>query len=128
MLIEVCSLPPPAPRVPQLIHLEILSCMRRQWVSASLLLSFDFQCSVLGNNLKDLVDQYQQYEDASCGLLSGLQACEAKASKHLREPIALDPKNLQRQLEETKVKEEGGKRSDPSAVLSKEFCSPRARG
>lgn len=61
------------------------------------------KCSVLGNNLKDLVDQYQQYEDASCGLLSGLQACEAKASKHLREPIALDPKNLQRQLEETKA-------------------------
>uniref|UniRef100_A0A8C6IJY6 Dystonin n=1 Tax=Mus spicilegus TaxID=10103 RepID=A0A8C6IJY6_MUSSI len=61
------------------------------------------KCSVLGNNLKDLVDQYQQYEDASCGLLSGLQACEAKASKHLQEPIALDPKNLQRQLEETKA-------------------------
>ncbi|XP_021030817.1 dystonin isoform X2 [Mus caroli] len=61
------------------------------------------KCSVLGNNLKDLVDKYQHYEDASCGLLSGLQACEAKASKHLLEPIALDPKNLQRQLEETKA-------------------------
>ncbi|XP_060225826.1 dystonin isoform X15 [Meriones unguiculatus] len=61
------------------------------------------KCSVLGNNLKDLVDKYQHYEDVSCGLLSGLQACEAKASKHLLEPIAVDPKNLQRQLEETKA-------------------------
>ncbi|XP_073937953.1 dystonin isoform X21 [Castor canadensis] len=61
------------------------------------------KCSVLGNNLKDLVDKYQHYEDASCGLLSGLQACEATASKHLCEPIAVDPKNLQRQLEEAKA-------------------------
>ncbi|XP_029425972.1 dystonin isoform X12 [Nannospalax galili] len=61
------------------------------------------KCSVLGNNLKDLVDKHQHYEDASCALLSGLQACEAKASKHLLEPIAVDPKNLQRQLEETKA-------------------------
>ncbi|XP_029394931.1 dystonin isoform X8 [Mus pahari] len=61
------------------------------------------KCGVLGNHLKDLVDKYQHYEDVSCGLLSGLQACEAKASKHLLEPIALDPKNLQRQLEETKA-------------------------
>lgn len=51
------------------------------------------------------MDKYQHYEDASCELLSGLQACEAKASKHLLEPIAVDPKNLQRQLEETKVRE-----------------------
>ncbi|XP_030893976.1 dystonin [Leptonychotes weddellii] len=61
------------------------------------------KCSVLGNNLKDLVDKYQHYEDASCGLLSGLQACAVTASKHLSEPIAVDPKNLQRQLEETKA-------------------------
>ncbi|XP_006835798.1 PREDICTED: dystonin isoform X2 [Chrysochloris asiatica] len=61
------------------------------------------KCNVLGNNLKDLVDKYKHYEDASCGLLSGLQACEATASKHLSEPIAVDPKNLQRQLEETKA-------------------------
>uniref|UniRef100_A0A2K6H058 Dystonin n=1 Tax=Propithecus coquereli TaxID=379532 RepID=A0A2K6H058_PROCO len=61
------------------------------------------KCNVLGNNLKDLVDKYQHYEDASCGLISGLQACEATASKHLSEPIAVDPKNLQRQLEETKA-------------------------
>ncbi|XP_060045986.1 LOW QUALITY PROTEIN: dystonin [Erinaceus europaeus] len=61
------------------------------------------KCSVLGNNLKDLVDKYQHYEDASCGLLSGLQSCETTASKHISEPIAVDPKNLQRQLEETKA-------------------------
>ncbi|XP_075411065.1 dystonin isoform X3 [Tenrec ecaudatus] len=61
------------------------------------------KCNILGNNLKDLVDKYQHYEDASCGLLPGLQACEAAASKHLSEPIAVDPKNLQRQLEETKA-------------------------
>ncbi|XP_037375788.1 dystonin isoform X9 [Talpa occidentalis] len=61
------------------------------------------KCNVLGNNLKDLVDKYQHYEDASCGLISGLQACEVIASKHLSEPIAVDPKNLQRQLEETKA-------------------------
>ncbi|XP_033720383.1 dystonin isoform X22 [Tursiops truncatus] len=61
------------------------------------------KCNVLGNNLKDLVDKYQHYEDASCGLLSGLQACEATASRHLSEPVAVDPKNLQRQLEEMKA-------------------------
>ncbi|XP_059034280.1 dystonin isoform X2 [Mustela lutreola] len=61
------------------------------------------KCNVLGNNLKDLVDKYQHYEEASCGLLSGLQACGVTASKHLSEPIAVDPKNLQRQLEETKA-------------------------
>ena len=70
---------------------------------------FDSQCNVLGNNLKDLVDKYQHYEDASCGLLSGLQACEATASRHLSEPIAVDPKNLQRQLEEMKVRETRGR-------------------
>lgn len=63
------------------------------------------------------MDKYQHYEDASCGLLSGLQACEAKASKHLLEPIAVDPKNLQRQLEETKVKE-GGREGETAAPWS----------
>ncbi|XP_071597784.1 dystonin isoform X25 [Heliangelus exortis] len=61
------------------------------------------KCSVLGNNLKDLVDKYQHYEDASSGLLSGLHASEIAVNKQLSEPIAVDPKNLQRQLEETKV-------------------------
>ncbi|KAM9616194.1 dystonin isoform 10-T11 [Morphnus guianensis] len=61
------------------------------------------KCSILGNNLKDLVDKYRHYEDASSGLLSGLQASEIAVKKQLSEPIAVDPKNLQRQLEETKV-------------------------
>ncbi|NXD20621.1 DYST protein, partial [Spelaeornis formosus] len=61
------------------------------------------KCSILGNNLKDLVDKYQHYEDASSGLLSSLQASEIAVNKQLSEPIAVDPKNLQRQLEETKV-------------------------
>lgn len=64
------------------------------------------------------MDKYQHYEDASCGLLSGLQACEAKASKHLLEPIAVDPKNLQRQLEETKVKKEGGREGETATPWS----------
>ncbi|KAF1512549.1 Dystonin, partial [Eudyptula albosignata] len=61
------------------------------------------KCSILGNNLKDLMDKYQHYEDASSGLLSGLQASEIAVNKQLSEPIAVDPKNLQRQLEETKI-------------------------
>ncbi|XP_077164601.1 dystonin isoform X37 [Paroedura picta] len=61
------------------------------------------KCSILGNNLKDLVDKYQNYEDASFGLLSGLQASEDTVNEHLSEAVAVDPKNLQRQLEETKV-------------------------
>lgn len=50
------------------------------------------------------MDKYQHYEDASSGLLSGLQASEISVNKQLSEPIAVDPQNLQRQLEETKVK------------------------
>ncbi|XP_062838493.1 dystonin isoform X24 [Anolis carolinensis] len=61
------------------------------------------KCSIFGNNLKDLVDKYQNYEDASSGLLSGLQDSEEALNKHLSEAVAADPKNLQRQLEETKV-------------------------
>ncbi|XP_050806459.1 dystonin isoform X11 [Gopherus flavomarginatus] len=61
------------------------------------------KCGILGNNLKDLVDKYQHYEEASTGLLSGLQTSEVAVNKQLSEPIAVDPKNLQRQLEETKV-------------------------
>ncbi|XP_061845541.1 dystonin isoform X19 [Colius striatus] len=61
------------------------------------------KCSILGNNLKDLVDKYQHYEDTSSGLLAGLKASEITVNKQLSEPIAVDPKNLQRQLEETKV-------------------------
>uniref|UniRef100_A0A8C3RJQ9 Dystonin n=1 Tax=Cyanoderma ruficeps TaxID=181631 RepID=A0A8C3RJQ9_9PASS len=74
------------------------------------------KCSILGNNLKDLVDKYQHYEDASSGLLSGLQASEIAVNKQLSEPIAVDPKNLQRQLEETKVK---------SFKMQQHFCPKR---
>ncbi|XP_049632687.1 dystonin isoform X4 [Suncus etruscus] len=75
------------------------------------------KCSVLGNNLKDLVDKYQHYEDASCGLLSALHACEVAAGKHLSELIAVDPKNLQRQLEETKTLQ--GQISSQQAAVEK---------
>lgn len=85
---------------------------------------FDSQCNVLGNNLKDLVDKYQHYEDASCGLLSGLQACEATASRHLSEPIAVDPKNLQRQLEEMKVRETRGRERSSPAVVPQDTLLP----
>uniref|UniRef100_A0A8B9IL35 Dystonin n=1 Tax=Anser cygnoides TaxID=8845 RepID=A0A8B9IL35_ANSCY len=51
-------------------------------------------------NRKDCYD----FGNASSGLLSGLQASEIAVNKQLSEPIAVDPKNLQRQLEETKVK------------------------
>ncbi|XP_026550972.1 dystonin isoform X6 [Pseudonaja textilis] len=61
------------------------------------------KCSIFGNNLKDLVDKYQNYKDAASGLRSGLQDCEEAVNKQLSEAIAGDPKNLQRQLEETKV-------------------------
>ncbi|XP_070589125.1 dystonin-like isoform X13 [Erythrolamprus reginae] len=61
------------------------------------------KCSIFGNNLKDLVDKYQNYKDAASGLLSGLQDCEEAVNKQLSEAIAGDPKNLQSQLEETKV-------------------------
>ncbi|XP_074847218.1 dystonin isoform X3 [Carettochelys insculpta] len=61
------------------------------------------KCGILGNNLKDLVDKYQHYEEASSGLLSCLQNSEIAVNKQLSEPIAVDPENLQRQLEETKV-------------------------
>ncbi|XP_032072191.1 dystonin isoform X6 [Thamnophis elegans] len=61
------------------------------------------KCSIFGNNLKDLVDKYQNYKDAASGLQSGLQDCEEAVNKQLSEAIAGDPKNLQRQLEETKV-------------------------
>jgi len=63
-----------------------------------------------------LADKYQHYEDASSGLLSGLQASEVAVNKQLSEPIAVDPKNLQRQLEETKVR---------SFKKQKQFCPKR---
>ncbi|XP_041108035.1 dystonin-like isoform X6 [Polyodon spathula] len=61
------------------------------------------QCNQLGDNLKDVVEKYKQYEDASTGLGSWLEESEDFANKQLAEPIAADPKNLQKQLEETKA-------------------------
>lgn len=51
------------------------------------------------------MDKYQNYKDASSGLLSGLQASEEAVNKRFSEAVAVDPKNLQRQLEETKVQQ-----------------------
>ncbi|XP_066552919.1 dystonin isoform X4 [Amia ocellicauda] len=61
------------------------------------------QCNQLGNNLRDVVEKYKKYEDASSGLLNWLNESEGDVMKQLTEPIAADPKNLQKQLEETKA-------------------------
>ncbi|XP_075058646.1 dystonin isoform X24 [Mixophyes fleayi] len=65
--------------------------------------SLHTKCNVLGNNLKDLVDKYEHYKEASCGLLAGLQSSESAVQKRLSEPIAADTRDLQRQIEETKL-------------------------
>ncbi|TKS85463.1 Dystonin 230 kDa bullous pemphigoid antigen 230/240 kDa bullous pemphigoid antigen [Collichthys lucidus] len=61
------------------------------------------QCNQLGNNLKDVVDKYNKYDDASTGLLKWLNGSEEEARKQQSEPIAADPQTLQKQLEETKA-------------------------
>ncbi|XP_056291894.1 dystonin isoform X13 [Pseudoliparis swirei] len=61
------------------------------------------QCNELGNNLKDVVDKYQKYEDSSAGLLTWLNSSEEDARKQQSEAIAADPQTLQKQLEETKA-------------------------
>ncbi|TSN48476.1 Dystonin [Bagarius yarrelli] len=61
------------------------------------------QCNQLGNNLKDVVDKFKKYEDATSGLLSWLDISEAEARRQQSERIAADPQTLQRQLEETKA-------------------------
>ncbi|XP_077343982.1 dystonin isoform X31 [Lithobates pipiens] len=65
--------------------------------------SLHTKCNILGNNLKDLVDKYEHYKEASHGLLAGLQSSESTVEKRLSEPIAADSRNLQRQIEETKL-------------------------
>ncbi|XP_056421733.1 dystonin isoform X3 [Hyla sarda] len=65
--------------------------------------SLHSKCNILGNNLKDLVDKYEHFKEASCGLLAGLQKSESAVQKKLSEPIAADTRNLQRQIEETKL-------------------------
>ncbi|XP_077960933.1 dystonin isoform X8 [Gasterosteus aculeatus] len=61
------------------------------------------QCNQLGNNLKDVVDKYQKYDDSSAGLLKWLNSSEEEARSQQSEAIAADPKTLQKQLEETKA-------------------------
>ncbi|XP_073482804.1 dystonin isoform X13 [Aquarana catesbeiana] len=65
--------------------------------------SLHTKCNILGNNLKDLVDKYEHYKEASHELLAGLQSSESTVEKRLSEPIAADSRNLQRQIEETKL-------------------------
>ncbi|KAM5163309.1 dystonin isoform 1-T1 [Mantella aurantiaca] len=65
--------------------------------------SLHSKCNILGNNVKDLVDKYKHYKEASHGLLAGLQSSESIVEKRMSEPIAADSRNLQRQIEETKL-------------------------
>uniref|UniRef100_A0A3B4D345 Dystonin n=1 Tax=Pygocentrus nattereri TaxID=42514 RepID=A0A3B4D345_PYGNA len=62
-----------------------------------------YKCNQLGTNLKDVVDKYKKYEDATGGLLTWLNNSEEEARRQLSEPIAADPQTLQRQLEDTKA-------------------------
>ncbi|XP_066534474.1 dystonin [Hoplias malabaricus] len=61
------------------------------------------QCNQLGTNLKEVVDKYKKYEDATGELLTWLNNSEEEARRQQSEPIAADPQTLQRQLEETKA-------------------------
>ncbi|XP_031758907.1 dystonin isoform X7 [Xenopus tropicalis] len=65
--------------------------------------SLQSKCNVLGNNLKDLSDKCQHYKDASSSLLKRLEISESTVNKKLSEPIAANTKNVQRQIDETKV-------------------------
>ncbi|XP_073776575.1 dystonin isoform X31 [Danio rerio] len=60
------------------------------------------QCNQLGSNLRDVVEKFGRYEDASVALVKWLDVSEEESRKHQSEPIAGDPQSLQRQLEETK--------------------------
>uniref|UniRef100_A0A8C1Z4T9 Dystonin n=1 Tax=Cyprinus carpio TaxID=7962 RepID=A0A8C1Z4T9_CYPCA len=61
-----------------------------------------YKCNQLGNNLKEVVDKYKKYEDASGALVKWLNVSEEESRRQQSEPIAGDPQTLQRQLEETK--------------------------
>nr|XP_057914423.1 dystonin isoform X20 [Doryrhamphus excisus] len=61
------------------------------------------QCNQLGNNLKDVVDKYKRYDDASAGLLQWLGSTEEEARKQQSETISAEPQMLQKQLEDTKA-------------------------
>lgn len=64
---------------------------------------YAFQCNQLGSNLKDVVEKYKKYDEASGGLMKWLDTSEKEARKQQGEPIAADPQTLQKQLEDTKV-------------------------
>ncbi|XP_078069449.1 dystonin isoform X8 [Mustelus asterias] len=61
------------------------------------------KCNTLGKNLRDVVDNYSQYQEISASLLPWLQTTEEAAKAQLAETIAADPKNLQKQLEQAKA-------------------------
>ncbi|XP_051506822.1 dystonin-like [Myxocyprinus asiaticus] len=60
------------------------------------------QCNQLGSNLRDVVDKYRKYGDASGALVKWLNDSEEESRRQQSEAIAGDPQILQRQLEETK--------------------------
>uniref|UniRef100_A0A4W4F2W7 Dystonin n=1 Tax=Electrophorus electricus TaxID=8005 RepID=A0A4W4F2W7_ELEEL len=62
-----------------------------------------FQCNLLGNNLKTVVEKYKKYDDTTRGLLTWLNNSEEEAIRQQSEPIMAEPQTLQRQLEETKA-------------------------
>ena len=64
---------------------------------------YAFQCNQLGSNLKDVVEKYKKYDEASGGLLKWLDTSEDEARRQQSDPIAADPQTLQKQLEDTKV-------------------------
>lgn len=63
-----------------------------------------FQCTQLGNNLREVVDKFKKYDDSSAGLLKWLNSAEEEARKQQSEAIAAEPQALQKQLEETKAR------------------------
>ncbi|XP_072912635.1 dystonin isoform X3 [Hemitrygon akajei] len=65
--------------------------------------SLQSKCNQLGKNLKDVVEKYERYQEMSSNLLPWLQATEDTTRTQLMEAIAADPKNLQKQLEQTKA-------------------------
>lgn len=72
--------------------------------SCTLIDSLLFQCNVLGNNLKEVVDKYKKYDESSTGLLTWLNGSEEEARKQQSEAISAEPQVLQKQLEDTKAR------------------------
>uniref|UniRef100_A0A8C1LZL0 Dystonin n=1 Tax=Cyprinus carpio TaxID=7962 RepID=A0A8C1LZL0_CYPCA len=76
-----------------------------------------YKCNQLGNNLKDMVDKYKKYEDASGALVKWLNVSEEESRRQQSEPIAGDPQTLQRQLEETKASSLQGQTTSRQAAV-----------